>query len=210
MKFDHVLWVLHFVSGQKRVGRLAQKARSRLHSAFRPKTARCYTLLFRCFNGFCICSHVSLNKVSLMCILVYLAILVKNGVFTNMVANHVSGIKAQFIMYDLNYCVFDHSKVKYYIRALKINCLHVMVKMNIMSLEVLKQLINECNFIYAGKVFQAIFLIAFFGFLRISNLAPHSVGAFDPSKHLTLADITFNSTGMTLTIKWSKTMQTRD
>ena len=158
------LWVLHFVSVQKRVGWLAQEAQSRLHSAFRPRTARCYALLFRCFIGFCVCSHVNLNKVSIRCILAYLEFLVKNGVSTNMVANHVSATKAQFIMYDLNYDVFDHPKVKYYIRALRIIRPQVMVKRNIMSLEVLKSLINECNFIYAGKIFKAIFLTAFLGF----------------------------------------------
>ena len=43
--------------------------------------------------------------------------------------------------------------------------------------------------------------IAYFGFLRISNVAPHSYRDFDPSRHLTLKKL------MSLSIKWSKTNQ---
>ena len=79
-----------------------------------------------------------------------------------------------------------------------------------MSRQVLENLVKECNFIFGGKVFKAIFLMAFFGFLRISNLAPHAVRAFDPSRQLTPQDISFESNCMKIVIKWSKTLQTRD
>ena len=133
------------------------------------------------------CSKMNLQSVSLVTILAYLEFLVKNSVSVNMVANHVSAIKAKFIMYDLQYAILDHPKVRYFIRSLKINRPLVQVKRNIMSLQVLQNLVRECNFIFAGKkkVFKAIFLMAFFGFLRISNLAPHAGKAFDPSRHLT-------------------------
>ena len=132
-----------------------------------------------------------------MCILAYLEFLVKHCVSTNMVTNYV----AQFIMYDLNGSVLDLSKVKYFIRALKIRQIQVMIKRNFISLDILKCLINECNFIYAGKVFKAIFLMAFFGFWRILNLAPPSVGGFDSTRHLTLSDISFKQSGMKVAFK---------
>ena len=41
-------------------------------------------------------------------------------------------------------------------------------------------------------------------------MVPHSYKEFDASCHLTLADMEFKKTEMNLTIKWSKTNQTRD
>ena len=166
-------------------------------------------MLFRIFLGFCECSKIRLQNVTLVTILAYLEFLVKSNVSVNMVANHMSAIKAKFIMFDLDYTMLDHSKVRYFIRSLIINRPLVVVKRN-MSLQILENLVRECNFIFAGKVFKAIFLMAFSGFLRISNLAPHAVRAFEHSRYLTPQDISFEYNCMRIVMKWSKTLQTRD
>ena len=54
------------------------------------------------------------------------------------------------------------------------------------------------------------FLISFFAFLQISNVAPHARGAFDPTVHLTPSDIAISRKLMKITLKWSKTIQSRD
>ena len=61
-----------------------------------------------------------------------------------------------------------------------------------------------------GSVYKAVFLVAYFGFLRLSNLAPHSIGLFDASRHLTARDVTFTQKFVKINLKWSKTLQTRD
>ena len=53
-------------------------------------------------------------------------------------------------------------------------------------------------------------LVGFFGFLRLSNISPHSVASFDSSRHLTISDVFFTSKFLKIIIKWSKTLQTRD
>ena len=50
----------------------------------------------------------------------------------------------------------------------------------------------------------------FFAFMRLSNLAPHSLSTLDPSGHLTGHNVFFTKKIVTLLIKWSKTLQTRD
>ena len=49
--------------------------------------------------------------------------------------------------------------------------------------------------------------IAFFAFLCLSNLCPHSAASFDILKHLTRGDVFFNNQGAKILIKWSKTLQ---
>ena len=57
---------------------------------------------------------------------------------------------------------------------------------------------------------KAIFLTAFFGFFRMSNLAPHSIAEFDTSRHFTGGDIFFQKKFVKLLLKCSKTLQSRD
>ena len=54
-------------------------------------------------------------------------------------------------------------------------------------------------------VYRAVFLTGFFAFFRLSNLAPHSLSSFDPSRHLTGHDVFFTKKISKLLIKWSKT-----
>ena len=55
-----------------------------------------------------------------------------------------------------------------------------------------------------------LFLVAFFSFLRKSNLTASSAQAFDPGKHLKREAIKFTSQGAVLCTRWSKTRQHRE
>ena len=54
-------------------------------------------------------------------------------------------------------------------------------------------------------VFKYLLLLAYFSFLRLSNLLPHTVGSFDPTRQLARGDILFSNQGATLLVKWSQT-----
>lgn len=55
--------------------------------------------------------------------------------------------------------------------------------------------------------FWAACLVAFFSFLRKSNLFCQSMANFDPNRHLSREAIKFHETGVSLTIKGTKTIQ---
>ena len=74
-------------------------ANVRIQTAFRPKTSRCYDLLFRNFVGFCICNKIAIHSVSVEIILAYLEYMVINGFGVHMVYNNLSAIKAEFAIY---------------------------------------------------------------------------------------------------------------
>ena len=52
------------------------------------------------------------------------------------------------------------------------------------------------------QLFRSVFLLAFFRFLRMSNIAPHPVSAFDYSKLLNQQDVIFGPPGAHVIIKW--------
>ena len=53
----------------------------------------------------------------------------------------------------------------------------------------------------------ALNLLAFFGFFRISNLAPSSKREFKIAKHLCRGDVLFHGKFLIVIVKWSKTLQ---
>ena len=101
-------------------------------------------------------------------------------------------------------------KITYFLKSVKITRPLCVKPHNIIDLDMLKAIISKCHNYRCGAVYKAIFLTGFFGFLRLSNLSPHSAATFDSTRHLTGSDVFFTKNFVKLLIKWSKTIQTRD
>ena len=85
------------------------------------------------------------------------------------------------------------------------------VKMHhIIDIQLLTAIVSACDATEFGYVFKACYLLAFFGFFRLSNLAPHSAHEFSLLKHLTRGDVFFHEKFLVILLKWSKTMQNND
>ena len=108
-----------------------------------------------------------------------------------MLCNYVSAIKAIFIVYDLPFETCVHPKVKYFIKSLKINRPLKVSHHNIVDVAMLRCMAEMALTLPGGKIFKAVILMGFFALLRLTNLCPHSLTSFDPSRHLTGADFVF-------------------
>ena len=114
-----------------------------------------------------------------------------SGKTANVCSYYVSAIKAMFVMFHLDYRVLEDPKIKYFIKSVRINRPLSVPKLNIMDLKTLHRLVRLYNCTYMGLVFKTVFLTLFYGFLRLSNLAPHSRSMFDPTRHITAGDLIF-------------------
>ena len=189
---------------------LSAKAASRLHQAFRPRTRGAYLTMFRTFVAFCVHTRCVLSDVNIKVVLSFLECLVINDCSVSMIENYVSAIKAHFVLHDLSFTVFEHPKLKYFLKALRINRPLTVKSHKIISIDRLIDISVAFEDVTSGPVYRAVFLVGFFGFCRLSNLAPHALAAFDPSWHLTGEDIFFTKKFVKVLLKWTKTMQTRD
>ena len=160
--------------------------------------------------AFCVCANLSLVSLEEMHIFSYVEYLIRQGVSAHMLANHISACKAKFTMYGLQFHLWDHPNVKYFLKSVKINRSIVVNKKHIIDLDMLNHIIKHCDTLYLGVVFKAVFLLAFFGFLRLSNITPHSLTSFDSSRHLCAGDLIFTKKFLKVILKWSKTIQARD
>ena len=206
-----VLQMLCFVlSENDALAEYARKASVRTKSAFRPRTVKCYHMLFKSFVAFCLYARVELSSISVSVALSYLEFLVENNISISMISNHIAAIKAMSIVYDIQYDVWDHPKIKYFVKSLKLQRPMVLPKRNIIDLVTLKKMIAFCNQFSDACVYRAVMLTEFFGFFRLSNMAPHSHREFDSTRHFTGGDVFFLEHEVKILLKWSKTIQYRD
>ena len=93
---------------------------------------------------------------------------------------------------------------------LKINR-HLSIKNSaVLTHDMLLQMLEVTSKLEYPQVFIPLYLLAFFSFLRLSNLVPHTLKSFDVSRHLARGDVIFSHDMAIIIVKWSKTLQYRD
>ena len=182
-------------------------ALSRLPYALAESTNKAYTAMFRLYLAFLAFVAFTPNQVNVDIFLAFLECLVVNQVKAAQLQNYVSAIKNFSIRFSMPSHFCDHPKVHMYIKSLQKSA-PVNVKINqIIDIQLLKALITCCDRTFLGDIFKTCYLLAFFTFLRLSNLVPHTVHSFNVVKHLTKGDIFFARDHATVLIKWTKTLQ---
>ena len=186
---------------------LYTKAARRMQLAFAESTRRSYTAMFKMFLAFLTFIDIHPLCISSYHILAFLEFLVYNKVSHSQISNYLSATKANYSMLALDISPFFDQRIKYFTKAVA-RCAPLTVKLKaIVEPSLLIQIIQQCDYLYMGYVFKAAILLAYFAFLRISNLVPHTINAYDPLKQLARADIFFQPPGAHVLLKWSKTMQ---
>ena len=125
-------------------------------------------------------------------------------------ANHLSAIKSKLALLGLPILPFQDPRIKYFQKAMVLHISFKVALKRIIDSPILQPIVRHCDSTYMGQVFKAIYTLAYFSFLHLSNLVPYSVKLFSPLYHLSRADIIFAPPGIHLILKWSKTLQTRN
>ena len=95
------------------------------------------------------------------------------------------------LIFGLDVARFADIHLKYYQKAVQ---MHAPMRVNlkkVINIPLLKLIIQQCDYTYMGQVFKALYLLSFYSFLRLSNLAPHAVTQYSPLKHLSRDDVIF-------------------
>ena len=178
--------------------------------AFRPATDRNYTSMFRLFVAFTVFMKLSIFHLTPLILIAYLQFLECNQFSPSAMANHMSAIKAKLSLSGISIRFFDDHRIKYFHKAM---ILHQPFKVKLkktIHIDTLQLIVRACDSMYMGQVFKAVYTLAYFSFLRLSNLLPHTTAQFSPLYHLARADIIFAHPGIQVLIKWSKTLQARN
>jgi integrase len=97
-------------------------------------------------------------------------------------------------------------------RAIKISMRHVKDQKLPITPDLLYKLCTICDGLDCplARMLKCAFTIAFFGFLRQSNLAPRTPAAFDPTRHTCRGNVIVTPHGLHVVLNWSKTNQHMD
>ena len=171
---------------------LHTSAVDRLHKAFCPATMRSYMSMFKIYIGFSIYMSWDPAQLTVQRLLVFLEFLVDSEFAFSLNSNYRSGIKAMSVIHGLSDWPFSHVQVKYFVRSLQLSNPITVTLKKIIDIPLLRQIVKQCDTTYMGQVFKAVYLTAFFSFLRLSNFVPYASAQFSAKKHLTREDIFFN------------------
>ena len=159
------------------------------------------------------CQHHDLRRidpdVSTLCAYIeHLARRLKNP---KSVTNYFSAVRLLHKFAGVTAHNIDHFKVELMLRALPLTMRHRPHQRAPITIAMLKVISAECDKLgHTGVVLKAAYLLAFFGFLRQSNLCPGSRRSFDATRHTCRADVAHKAPGLVITLKWTKTMQRAD
>ena len=158
--------------------------------------------MFRIFLAFLVAAGLPSCQVNHSCLLAFMEYLYQNQFSP-------AGIRAQFILYTLDTTPFQHPQLQYFYKSLKIIQPLQPRSHTYIDVPLLSSLVALTHNYPDPLVYKSLLLVAYFSFLRLSNLLPHTVSSFDPTRQLARGDILFPNQGATLLLKWSKTLQTR-
>ena len=140
-------------------------------------------------------------------LLAFLEYLHTNSISHKVLLNYLSSLKKTSIKYSWNPSPFSHRLITQYLRSISINSRFCTTHRGIFDLSTLALISRTCDILEDPILFRSIFLLAFFAFLRMSNIAPHSRFKFDKNRHFLRQDIIFAQPGAHILLKWTKTLQ---
>ena len=151
-----------------------------------------------------------MSEISPLIVLAYLQFLEFSGFSASAMSNHLSAIKTTLALYGLPTLPFSDPWIKCFQKAIVLHKPFKVQLKKVIDIPTLQLFVRLCDSTYMGQIFKAVYTLAFFSFLRLSNLVPHSQKLYSPLYQLARGDIIFAPPGLHILLKWSKTLQSRN
>lgn len=166
--------------------------------------------MFKAYLAFC--EHFNLTAInpSVDTICMYTEFLARSFKSSKAIVNYVSAVRLLHKLVGVQASSLHCFELDLMLRAMSVTLDRTLPCRQPVSIGLLSSLCQLCEKLDTlGTVVKCVFLFAFFGFLRISNVVPSAAAKFDRTRHLCGGDVFTTTTGLDIIIKWSKTRQTR-
>ena len=166
--------------------------------------------MFRAYISFC--QHYGLQDIApdAVTVTAYIEFLTRTFQSHRAIMNYVSAIRVLHKMVGVPCTAVDSYDVHLMLRAVSLTLDRTLPVRQPITLDVLVQLVAICDALPVyGPVYKCIFIIAFFGLLRLSNLVPDSAASFKVAENLCCADVWEQDPGLIVMMRWAKTQQKR-
>jgi hypothetical protein len=187
---------------------LAAAQRQRIQHAYRPGTRSNHRTQLRRYYGFCQEYGLYDLNPSQHQLCLYMEYLAQRFVSARTVRNYMSAITLLHKQLDVSCPALSSFQVGLMARAVDRTMLTPPSPRLPVSVLLLRQLVQATLPLGVwGVVFRFAILLAFFGFLRQSNLAPRTASQFDSARHSRRRDVVFTKQGAFIRLRWTKTLQ---
>ena len=140
--------------------------------------------MFKTFFGFLVAMDLSLSLLSTMDILAFMEYLHQIGMSPDHIVNHLTAIRSLCIIYNCDTTPFRDHRLVLFTKSLKINRQFNPGLKQFIDENLLDDIVKVAASLQSPEIFQALYLLCYFSFLRLSNILPHTTTAFDVSRHL--------------------------
>ena len=148
---------------------LASQSCQRLCLGFRPSTLAAYKQMFQLFMSFLVALGLSLPQISTLDLFTFMEYLLQSGMSASNITNHLTAIRSMCIIYNCNKIPFRDDRIPLFIKAVKLNR-PLQPKLHFVIDEaLLHSIVLACSSLHSPIVFRALYLLAFYSFLRLSN-----------------------------------------
>ena len=179
----------------------------RLRQAYAEGSSCSYYNKFNLLLLFCIHYDLNVRVLTVNNVISFIEMLAYSGLSTATIVTYISAIKTKCSTFEINFSPWSHSRVTLMLRACSRTIVHHQQAKQVLTPHNLVALIQQLSSHPHGVMYKGLFLLAFHGFFRISNLLPKSKSKNETNRHLTRGDVSISSSGITVFLKWSKTMQ---
>ena len=114
----------------------------------------------------------------------FLEFLASNALSHCVILNYISALKYMFSRYGWQSNALEAPLVRRMFDGIKLSTRNVTAPKVVFYLHQIRQIAQLCAFFHDPLMYRAAYLLAFYAFLRISNIAPSFQRAFDPTHHL--------------------------
>ena len=147
------------------------------------------------------------NCITVHSILTFLEYLHQNSLSPKVIKNYLSSIRTMALEFQIDHSCLSHHSIAKYLRSISINSTFRPTPRGVFDVHTLYKISVTCDSLSDPPLYRAIFLVAFYGFLRMSNIVPHSAKLFSQDRHFLRQDVIFGPPGIHLVIKWTKILQ---
>ena len=182
---------------------LTTSAADRLLSGFCLSTLRQYRRMWRDFLAFQVAAGLLPSQVTAQMLLSFMEFLHCNALSSGQILNYLTALRVLHIVYGLDTSAFRDERLPLFIKSLRLQA-PVKPKLVLsLDIELLQRIVSQCKNLSFPVVFKPLYLVAFFSFMRLSNLLPHSVSTFDHTRQLAKGDVILGQQGAVLVVTWS-------
>ena len=191
-----------------RLDDLLRRAADRRTRAFRPGTVANHERYMRAYVAFCLSYQLDDLTPTAHHLSAYVEFLLHSGISPSTVPNFLAGIKHYLQATGMDASALSSYTLGLTLRSLRIDYTQVPHRKEGLTLTQVRRLVNYCDMKgLIGYTLKLAILLAFFGLLRISNLAPVTISSFNPLRDSTRDDLFIAPPGLQFAQRWAKNRQ---